>query len=605
MNVQSVLHTIDGISTWVGKAAAWLIIGLMTVVCVEVFKRYIMNMPTAWIFDVDNMLYGTLFMLCGAYTLAQNAHVRGDFLYSSMRPRTQAALDLVLYLVFFIPGIAALIFAGYYYAGELLAHRRAFQRHGQRPAGLSLQVDDPDRRRAGDAAGHRRNHTLPSSASRPANGRAASRTWPRSTSSRSNSRTASTSTRNRARSRSSARTRSTKRRVSAAWAETSTNERSRTRPFDARPHRGRHHDGVPDGLHADGPRHVLRLHRLLRPHAAVHAQQGVRPDGPAHLRCDDQRRAHLDPVVRADGIRDGARRAGRQDVLLDPARVPARPGLAGRRHADRVHVLGHRLGPGGRGGGADGRHRLQPDAQGGLRRQARLWRHHGRRHARHPDPAVGDDHRLRGRGRPIGREALRRRDVPGLLPVVPLSHLHHRLGDDQSEDRATAAGRADQGSGAGLDAEVSGGLFQERVRGAADRLGFAGAGEGDRDRTRSRQLRDAAQELRRIAGAVHAGRRHAAGWCGGTSSFTSRRLPRWSIRACSNWARRDWAAGPRRRPNRGRPRASTFGSASSPRSARCSRSATTPGSTPTGSRSSSCCRRRSCRSASSRSSCWP
>lgn len=112
MTVQSILHTIDGISTWVGKAAAWLIVLLMCVVCVEVFKRYWLNSPTAWIFDAENMLYGSLFMLCGAYTLAQNAHVRGDFLYSSMRPRTQATLDLVLYLLFFVPGIAALIYAG-------------------------------------------------------------------------------------------------------------------------------------------------------------------------------------------------------------------------------------------------------------------------------------------------------------------------------------------------------------------------------------------------------------------------------------------------------------------------------------------------------------
>src|SRR6201999_3621898 len=118
MNVQSVLHTIDGISTWFGKAAAWLIMILMTVVCVEVVKRYLLNAPTAWIFDLDNMLYGTLFMMCGAYTLAQNAHVRGDFLYSSMRPRTQAALDLVLYIVFFIPGIAALIYAGTFFAAD-------------------------------------------------------------------------------------------------------------------------------------------------------------------------------------------------------------------------------------------------------------------------------------------------------------------------------------------------------------------------------------------------------------------------------------------------------------------------------------------------------
>ena len=116
MTVEKFLHTVDGISTWVGKACAWLIIGLMLLVCAEVFKRYILNMPTAWIFDASNMFYGTLFMMCGAYTLAQNAHVRGDFLYSSMRPRTQATLDLILYFVFFIPGIAALLYAGTDYA---------------------------------------------------------------------------------------------------------------------------------------------------------------------------------------------------------------------------------------------------------------------------------------------------------------------------------------------------------------------------------------------------------------------------------------------------------------------------------------------------------
>ena len=116
MTAQRLLHTVDGISTWVGKTAAWLMIVLMLLVCAEVFKRYILNMPTAWIFDASNMLYGSLFMLAGAYGLAQNAHVRGDFLYSSMRPRTQASVDIVLYSVFFLPGIAALIYAGYDYA---------------------------------------------------------------------------------------------------------------------------------------------------------------------------------------------------------------------------------------------------------------------------------------------------------------------------------------------------------------------------------------------------------------------------------------------------------------------------------------------------------
>lgn len=118
MSVQSFLHTIDAITTWVGKLAAWLVVALMLLVCLEVVKRYALNMPTAWVFDASNMLYGSLFMLAGAYTLAQNAHVRGDFLYSSMRPRTQASFDLVLYIVFFLPGIAALLYAGYHFAGQ-------------------------------------------------------------------------------------------------------------------------------------------------------------------------------------------------------------------------------------------------------------------------------------------------------------------------------------------------------------------------------------------------------------------------------------------------------------------------------------------------------
>lgn len=121
--MQKVLHLADAISTWVGKTFAWLIVALMLLVVAEVFKRYVLNMPTAWVFDASNMLYGTLFMMAGAYTLAHDGHVRGDFLYGSMRPRTQAALDLVLYIAFFLPGIAALTWSGWTYAGESLAIR--------------------------------------------------------------------------------------------------------------------------------------------------------------------------------------------------------------------------------------------------------------------------------------------------------------------------------------------------------------------------------------------------------------------------------------------------------------------------------------------------
>jgi len=116
VNARTLIRAVDRVSYFSGKAFAWLIVALTLVVSIEVFKRYILNAPTAWIFDFNNMLYGTLFMMCGAYTLAQGGHVRADFVYTYLRPRTQAALDLALYFLFFIPGILGLIYAGYDYA---------------------------------------------------------------------------------------------------------------------------------------------------------------------------------------------------------------------------------------------------------------------------------------------------------------------------------------------------------------------------------------------------------------------------------------------------------------------------------------------------------
>ena len=110
-----------------GKAFSWLIVALMLLVVAEVFKRYALNAPTAWVFDASNMLYGTLFMMGGAYTLAQDGHVRGDFLYGSFKPRTQAGIDLALYVLFFLPGIAALTWSGWtYFQDSLAIHEQTF-----------------------------------------------------------------------------------------------------------------------------------------------------------------------------------------------------------------------------------------------------------------------------------------------------------------------------------------------------------------------------------------------------------------------------------------------------------------------------------------------
>jgi TRAP-type mannitol/chloroaromatic compound transport system permease small subunit len=121
--MQRFLLTIDKISTFMGHVFSWLIIALTALITWEVYSRYVMNEPHAWALDVQIMLYGTLFMLAGAYTLAKNGHVRGDVLYGFFRPRTQATIDLILYVVFFIPGIVALTFAGWNFFTDALGIR--------------------------------------------------------------------------------------------------------------------------------------------------------------------------------------------------------------------------------------------------------------------------------------------------------------------------------------------------------------------------------------------------------------------------------------------------------------------------------------------------
>ncbi len=116
--MQRFLISVDKLSTLVGHAFSFLIVVLTLQVSWEVFSRYMLDDPHAWAFDAMIMLYGTLFMMAGAYTLAKNGHVRGDVLYGFFEPRTQATIDLTLYVVFFIPGVFALTYAGYFYAAE-------------------------------------------------------------------------------------------------------------------------------------------------------------------------------------------------------------------------------------------------------------------------------------------------------------------------------------------------------------------------------------------------------------------------------------------------------------------------------------------------------
>ena len=116
--MQNLLLFIDKVSTWIGQFFSWLIVALTLMISWEVFSRYFLDNPHAWAFDVMSMMYGSLFMMAGAYTLSKNGHVRGDVLYGFFPPRLQAWFDLILYFLFFIPGVFALAYAGYGFAAD-------------------------------------------------------------------------------------------------------------------------------------------------------------------------------------------------------------------------------------------------------------------------------------------------------------------------------------------------------------------------------------------------------------------------------------------------------------------------------------------------------
>lgn len=117
------LFFIDSLSLWVGKAFAWLILVLTLGISYEVFARYVFRAPTTWAFDFSYINYGALFLMAGAYTLSRNGHVRADVLYRFWQPRTQATMDLALYILFFLPAVLAFMYSGYKYAAMSVGFR--------------------------------------------------------------------------------------------------------------------------------------------------------------------------------------------------------------------------------------------------------------------------------------------------------------------------------------------------------------------------------------------------------------------------------------------------------------------------------------------------
>jgi len=133
--METYIKLADELSAWFGKVFAWCIMAMTLGMSYEVFVRYALRAPTPWAYDLGYMFYGTLFMMAGAYTLSRDGHVRGDFIYRLWKPRTQAAVELVLYIFFFFPGVTALVLAGWRYSARAWGYLEV---SSNSPAGIPI-----------------------------------------------------------------------------------------------------------------------------------------------------------------------------------------------------------------------------------------------------------------------------------------------------------------------------------------------------------------------------------------------------------------------------------------------------------------------------------
>ena len=241
--------------------------------------RYVLNNPTSWAFDMSYILYGGLFIMSGAYALSRDAHVRGDVLFRLLRPRTQAIIELVLYFIFFYPGVTALVIAGYGYAHDSFGYHGSQRQQPRGGADLATQGADP-------AGGHHALHPghRPGDPLHPVHtDRCLAAQAPRRGGTRKHAPARNTSNRLPPRAR---------------------NEQSGTRAGDAGWLHLRHPARISDRLHVDGDGRHVRLLRLLPGRAGLLRQPGLLPAVAEHLQHHEQRRADRRAVVPVHGLHD-------------------------------------------------------------------------------------------------------------------------------------------------------------------------------------------------------------------------------------------------------------------------------------------------------------
>ncbi len=106
----SVSRLIDRTNGFIGRAFAWLLLVAVVVSAGNAVIRKAVNLSSNSWLELQWYLFGAVFMLCAAWTLRENEHVRVDVLSASLSPRTRVRIDLIGHLLFLLPFAGMMVY---------------------------------------------------------------------------------------------------------------------------------------------------------------------------------------------------------------------------------------------------------------------------------------------------------------------------------------------------------------------------------------------------------------------------------------------------------------------------------------------------------------
>jgi len=106
-------RTVDKFNTRLGQIMAWGVLAAILVSAVNATVRKVLNTSSNSWLELQWVLFGVVFLLCSAWTLLSNEHIRIDIVNSMLSKRTRNWIDVIGHLFFLIPVTVILAYLGW------------------------------------------------------------------------------------------------------------------------------------------------------------------------------------------------------------------------------------------------------------------------------------------------------------------------------------------------------------------------------------------------------------------------------------------------------------------------------------------------------------